>query len=339
MHRQMKILIFSTVFYPAIGGIENLTLLLIREFIKKGHSVKVITQQKQSTPLEGFEVFYSPGILKSLELFRWCDVYYMPNISLKGIWLLFSNSSKRWVISHNDFSSFNKKGLLPAIKNFAIKYASQNIAVSNSVARCIKNEPRVIYNCFDNSVFRVYEEEQRVFDFVFLGRLVSQKGCDLLIKACADLKRPFTLNIIGDGPEKPYLQQLVEESGLQKQILFYGFLKDADLAKMLNRHRTMVIPSMGEEGFGIVALEGLACGCRIVAADAAGLSEAVGIYGKHFPMGNKESLINILAEELIYAETQFLQPNGQLVTLHDLNEHLKNHHKSVVADRYLSYFG
>ena len=75
------------------------------------------------------------------------------------------------------------------------------------------------------------------------------------------------------------------------RIKFLGFLRHEELARMLNRHRIMVIPSLDKEGFGIVALEGLACGCKVIASDAGGLTEAVDRFGKIFATGEKEGLI------------------------------------------------
>ncbi|HEY0055300.1 MAG TPA: glycosyltransferase family 4 protein [Pedobacter sp.] len=327
----MNILIFSTVFYPGIGGIENQTLLLIREFVNKGHAVKVITSQRQTKPLENIPVYYKPGIIKSIQLFLWCTTYYMPNISLKGIWLLIFNPKKRWVISHNDFSSCNSKGAVPALKNIANKFCSKNIAVSKSIATYLGPSAAVIHNGFDDGVFKLYQDENRCYDFVFLGRLVSQKGCDLLIKACSELARPFTLRIIGTGPEENSLKKLSENLGLSDSVKFEGALVGEQLARALNRCRVMVVPSIQGEGFGMVVLEGLACGCKIIAADAAGLSEAVSNHGIMFEMGNQKELTRLLQESFTY--------NGaDLSAQEEKQKHLRKHSKSAVADNYLKYF-
>ena len=56
----MKILIYSSVFYPAIGGIENHTRMLAAEFVRAGHQVKVVTEQAQgdAPPLHGIEIVH-----------------------------------------------------------------------------------------------------------------------------------------------------------------------------------------------------------------------------------------------------------------------------------------
>lgn len=327
----MNILVFSTVFYPAIGGLENLTLILIKEFIKQGHSVKVITNQKQVSPLKEVEVYETPGLLKKIKLFLWCNIFYMPNISLKGVWLLLFNPKKRWIISHNDYYLYNYERPAIRLKRFLIKFASRNISVSTSVANYLNTKSTVIYNCYDDSVFQVYNEAPRSFNFVFLGRLVTQKGCDVLIKACKQLTKPFTLHIIGSGPEESNLKQLVCDTGLTGSIRFIGSMKGIELAKMLNCHQVMIVPASGNEGFGIVVLEGLACGCKVIASNAAGLVEAVNQYGEIFTMNDVNELAYLLQKELDEAhKPHFIS--------YDLKQYLENHTKDTVSKKYLSLF-
>ena len=325
----MNILIYCPVFYPAIGGIENLTLNLMVEISKFGNQVIVITEQKNLEDAEYNEIkiFHSPGFLKRIHLFLWSNVYYMPNISLKGIWLLLINPFKKWIISHNGFYLEDKKNPLISLKLLLIRFASKNISVSESVADNIQIKSEIILNCYNESVFKIYEEVERTFDFVFLGRLVSQKGVDLLIKACHNLKRPFTLNIIGDGPERENLENLVSQYKLNENIKFMGAMVGHDLAIMLNRHQTMIIPSIDKEGFGIVALEGLACGCKIIASDAGRLIEAVNNFGKIFKMGNISELVALMNEGL-NQKLNFL-PRTQI------NNYLNYHTKGIVAKKYL----
>lgn len=325
----MRILIFSNVFYPSIGGIENQTLLLVKEFLQRGHVVKVITEQKQKDFLPGIQVFHKPGFLTSLNLYFWCQVFYMPNVSLKGIWLLFFNPYKKWIISHNDFHLIDEMNLLNSIKRFFTKFASVNIVVSASISKRMSVRTTVVHNCYDDALFKIYSNVKRIYDFVFLGRLVSQKGCDLLIRACRDLQTDFTLNIIGDGDEKNKLQELVNSYNLDNCIKFLGFLQGEHLARMLNRHKIMVIPSLSAEGFGIVALEGMACGCNVVASNAGGLPEAVNKFGEIFEMGNQEQLTEHLKKAL---------KRGHLEPSNDLKEYLNNLTKSTVACRYLELF-
>ena len=328
----MQILIFSTVFYPILGGIENLTLNLCKEFINQGHEVKVITYQKQYKPLKDIEVFYAPNISKTIKLFSWCDVYYMPNISLKGVWPLLIDPKKHWVVSQNDFSLTNKINPLSLLKLFLIKFSSKNISVSKSVATSIRTSSEVIYNCYDDAIFTLKNTGERKLNFVFVGRLVTQKGCDTLIKACASLQQSFALTIVGEGPELDSLKNLANQLQLTDHITFTGTKSSLEIVEILNQHQVLVIPSNGKEGFGIVALEGLACGCRIIATNSGGLTETVGSFGKLFEPGNVQQLSQLLKEELNHVDQPVYRPE-------ELAAYLSNYKKQVVAQKYLSIFG
>jgi glycosyltransferase involved in cell wall biosynthesis len=141
----------------------------------------------------------------------------------------------------------------------------------------------VIHNCFDDTVFVAGEAAGRPpGSFVFCGRLVSDKGCDLAIRALAEVRRAnraATLTIIGDGPEKGPLMQLAQALGVSDAVTFTGALPFREVAARLRAHRCTVVPSIWEEPFGIVVLEGLASGCEVIVTDRGGLPEALGGLG------------------------------------------------------------
>jgi len=326
----MKILICSSVFYPAIGGIENLTLFLSQEFVKAGHQVKVITGQKQDKPLDKIEVVRTRSWVRQMRLFLWCDVFFMPNITLKGVWLMGLNFRRKWVISHNDFHLMHSGWWKANLKMFFIKKAHLNIAVSQSVSHSLKVDSRVIYNCYDDDVFKIYPGIERDIDFVFVGRLVSQKGCSMLLDALALLGGNYTLSIIGDGAEMTDMQIKAQALGLADRVMFTGFLGHEELAMALGRHKVMVVPSVDLEGFGIVALEGLACGCELIVSDAGGLPEAIVGQGRIFPMGDVEKLTELMREIITSKDLNKMDA--------DRTKFLEEHSKAATAKRYLEAF-
>jgi len=327
----MKILVYSSVFYPGVGGIENLALFLSQEFIKAGHEVKVITEQVQdkNKPLD-FEVVHSRNILGQIRLFFWCDVMFMPNITLKGIWLKCLNPFKPWVISHNDFHMVLFHNFKSKLKLFVIRFATRNISVCKAVAKVLPVKCTVIYNGYSENMFKIYPDEDRKFDIVFSGRLVKQKGCDKLIEACKGLDIPFTLNVIGDGPELDALKTQVKEAGLENQIHFLGFRHNEELARLFNNHKVMVIPSQYIEGFPLTALEGLASGCKMIVSDSGGLPEAVDGFGKVFEMEDTATLTRLLGEAL--------KDNSTAPMTDTLKSYLEAHTKKKVAGKYLEVF-
>src|SRR4051812_38421296 len=101
----VRILIYSPMFYPSIGGLEMMVSILADEFVRLGNEVKLVCRVPATdSKTFPFEVFRRPSPGQLLKLTRWCDVYFQPNVSLKGIWPLVVNS-KPWVVSHNGWYS------------------------------------------------------------------------------------------------------------------------------------------------------------------------------------------------------------------------------------------
>jgi glycogen(starch) synthase len=331
----VKILIYSPKFYPSVGGLENLTLMLSREFIKKGHSVKVICfEQDNGTPC-GVETYYSPSAMKQVQLFIWSSVFYMPNISLKGIWLLLFNPFKKWVVSHNAWygpnNANNNKSLNERFKLFLLKFAG-NISVSKAIANYIPVPSIVIPNCYDADIFNQQYEQPRANDLLFVGRLVSDKGIDVLINACLLLWEKgadFKLYIVGKGEMGNWIIDTINKYGLENKVLLKGKMIGTALAAEMNAHAIMIVPSTWQEPFGIVALEGLACGCKVICSSGGGLPEAVGEFGDLFPNGNAAELAALIENNL----GKPYSPNkGQL------DGFLNMHSPSSVADKYINVF-
>ena len=103
-------------------------------------------------------------------------------------------------------------------------------------------------------------------DLLAAGSLIPLKQFDIFIEVVAELKSkiPSLLAmLIGDGPERDRLQQLVHEKGLSETIKLTGELPHHDVLKQMERARVFIHPS-AYEGFGMVCLEALAGGCEVI---------------------------------------------------------------------------
>lgn len=106
------------------------------------------------------------------------------------------------------------------------------------------------------------------------GRLVFEKRFDLLISAMANIHQPFELNIIGNGPEKNKLQQLIHKHHLEAQIHLLGYKTKPEIVQLLQNSDLFILPSQSET-FGVAYIEALACGLPIIATDCGGPRDIV----------------------------------------------------------------
>lgn len=110
-----------------------------------------------------------------------------------------------------------------------------------------------------------------------VGRLVYEKGADLLVEAAPAVlaQAPNAKFVIGGrGPLLPLLRRRTEELGLVDKVLLTGFLADLDRDRLYMVADCCVFPSRYEP-FGIVALESMAAGAPVVVSDVGGLSAVV----------------------------------------------------------------
>ena len=327
----MKILLSSHAFYPQLGGIESASELLAAEFVNAGHEVRLLTQSSgEDKPEWQFEVFRQPGASELLNLVRWCDVFFHNNISLQTAWPLLL-ARKPWVIAHQTW--IGRRSLADYFKRLALRFAT-NVSISCAVAKSLSATSTIIPNPYRDDLFYHMPEVVRDRELIFLGRLVSDKGVDLLItalKLLKDQKLTPRLTIVGSGPEEETLKALVARLGIKEQVSFAGSKTGVELARILNEHHVLVIPSRWAEPFGIVALEGIACGCVTIGSQNGGLPDAMGPCGISFPNGNMRALAGAIREVLTgTGRWEALRAGAQ--------EHLALHTAHSVAAAYLEIF-
>jgi len=289
----MKILFSSYVFYPSVGGIESVSKILAEEFSAAGNEVRVITQTPgDEIGRANYKVTRRPSLSRVITLLRGSDLFFQNNISLHTLIpaLLMRKPTlvvhQTWLQDRRGRATWNnrlKRAFLPRVTN---------VAISKAIADQISGHSFVISNPYNDATFRLLNI-QRDKTLVFVGRLVSDKGADILLQALKLLQNDNLfpdLTIVGSGPEEQSLRRLASELALDRQITFLGQKSGADLSRILNRHRIQVVPSRWAEPFGVVALEGIACRCVLVGSEKGGLKGAIGPCGLTFENGNAGAL-------------------------------------------------
>ncbi|MFZ5597831.1 MAG: 1,4-alpha-glucan branching protein domain-containing protein [Bacillota bacterium] len=136
----------------------------------------------------------------------------------------------------------------------------------------------------------------------FLGRLVPEKGIQVLIEAMPRIRAGHpgaVLVVAGRGPYEEDLKSLARHLGQEDNIKFIGFVDDAGRNRLLAEASVAVFPSIYEP-FGIVALEAMAAGTPLVVSETGGLSEIIshGIDGIKVQPGNAAMLADHVSQLL-----------------------------------------
>lgn len=142
----------------------------------------------------------------------------------------------------------------------------------------------------------------------YVGRLAHNKGVDVLLQAATEVNRQHPecqWLIVGDGAEKPRLQAIAKQGGLADKVHFIGSLPRDAVYGAMKGFDIAVVPSR-EEGFGLTALEAMACGVPLVASGVDALQEVVkdGETGLLFSPGDTSALADSLVQLLSSAGQQ-----------------------------------
>ncbi len=189
------------------------------------------------------------------------------------------------------------------------------IAVSEGVKREIavygidKAKMRVIHNGVDTRKFSPKKPKYREkygegFDhlLLFSGRLVKQKGLEYLFEAMKLVVReqPRTrLLIMGKGSMRSKLERRAKRLGVEKNILFTGFLPEKEIPYIYSSADLFVLPSISEP-FGIVLVEAMASGTPCVGTEVGGIPEIIrnGVNGFTVPPRKPEKMASRILEIL-----------------------------------------
>ncbi|HVB56508.1 MAG TPA: glycosyltransferase family 4 protein [Candidatus Acidoferrales bacterium] len=131
-----------------------------------------------------------------------------------------------------------------------------------------------------------------------VGRLAPEKGQALLLEAVAVLQAescPVQLCIVGDGPDRPWLERLAAELGIASNVEFAGWVDQTQLMTLYAKANLFVLPSLAE-GIPIVLMEAMAMQIPCVAPHITGVPELIehGVEGMLFAVGDVEDLKKVI---------------------------------------------
>lgn len=161
----------------------------------------------------------------------------------------------------------------------ALRGASATVCVSRALAASVRTSLgdqfpiTVIPSGVDTRTFYVGGGISRD-GVLYVGGLTAVKNVDVLIGALALARdrQVMPTTIVGEGPLRSHLEQLVRALGLESTVSFLGSVGRREVAERMRSSRLLVLPS-AREGWGAVVAEALACGTPVVASRVGGIPE------------------------------------------------------------------
>ena len=208
---------------------------------------------------------------------------------------------------HNIYDTLKSEKMYK-IDRFLQEWSKKIIAVSSAVRRSLLKhgiKEKNIITINNGIVISKYEKSQDIltreklgipkdtFVFLTIGRLVYQKGIDILLKAFAEVNHKSTLLIVGHGKEEYNLKKLTTKLNIDNTVHFLG--TRSDIPKILSICDCFVLASRFE-GLGIVILEAMASKKPIIISDFEAGEDIIknGVEGLVVPKENVESLKNAI---------------------------------------------
>jgi glycosyltransferase involved in cell wall biosynthesis len=145
------------------------------------------------------------------------------------------------------------------------RFLANSACVAERIGRIYRREAEVLHSPIDTGFYTPTEQDREDF-YLLAGALSPYKAADHAVRAFTRLGRP--LKVVGTGPERSRLERM---SG--RNVEFLGWVSDEQLRELFRRCRALVFP--GEEDFGMIPLEAMACGAPVIAYDAGGARETV----------------------------------------------------------------
>lgn len=216
---------------------------------------------------------------------------------------------------HNDYLNRNTKNALEIVNSCNEIWVVSNF-LKKQITEVLKTDKiKILYNAIDSSLFnKSLNNKEKMslrkdlnikeeFVFLYTGRLMKEKGVKELVIAFNNLNKKYLnvkLLIVGGSKDLTdkdvYISELKKLASSNSNIIFTGYINSNLIYKYYGIASAQVIPSIGNESFGLIALEGVISNLPIIASDTGGLKEVLGESGIYV---SKENIIKELEEKMM----------------------------------------
>lgn len=332
--RTLNIAMVSDFFYPATGGVETHIRYLSGELAKLGHKVVVVTHRAGDLvglrAIDGLRVYFLdipviyrdttfPSLYSNFPLFKEIfedeeiDIVHghhtMSNLCIEGLFHARTLNLRTVMTDHSVFSVGAFENIVVnALCRLALRRIDRCICVSYTskenthVRTGIPLEKiHVVPNAMVPETFYPREKDtSRPKTVVVVSRLMFRKGIDLLIGAIPLICRGDTdvrMIIVGDGPKREGIEQVVDEYGLYDRVTVLDEVEHSKVGDIMRQGDVFLNTSLTET-FCIAIVEAASCGLHVVSTNVGGIHEVLPPDMITFSRATSEDLATKVLESL-----------------------------------------
>jgi hypothetical protein len=219
-----------------------------------------------------------------------------------GAWLKGRLGCPLVVTTHGSDTSIpmeqGQRGKMKALCDQADMVVAVSSVLADKLRACGTETPiRPILNGFART-YMPSKRQKTPVSLLQAGTLNHQKRVAVTIRAFSRVKAlhpDATLTLVGQGPDRHTLEDLCGALGVSHAARFTGQLPNPQVMEEMSRARFFVMPSV-REGFGIVYLEAMACGCVTIGTEGEGISDLIvsGENGFLVPPGDWSAIVQVI---------------------------------------------